>query len=70
MSSPTSETLAKTFIGILKSIGISEKEPITDEKPELYHHIYLCHFDTFLIVNVYPTPIKSTTPAKPGGYLW
>jgi hypothetical protein len=57
MSSPTSETLAKTFIGILKSIGISEKEPITDEKPELYHHVYLCHFDTFLTANVYPAPI-------------
>jgi hypothetical protein len=32
MSSPTSESLANTFLGVLRSLGISEKEGITDEK--------------------------------------
>jgi hypothetical protein len=32
MSSPTSETLAKTFIGVLKSLGTSERDGISDEK--------------------------------------
>jgi len=34
MSSPTSLRLANVFIGVLKSLGISEKEGISDEKLE------------------------------------